>query len=232
MEKPVIPQEYEVEVVSKKELYPGVVHVQIKKPAGLTFRPGQYASFLVPNGRRPFSFVSLPTDNFIDFLIGYTPTGLTRPLVEPLQVGQSFRLLAPYGRFIVNTQDENPLIFIAGGTGIAPIYSQLQYLLPTTSKPVTLFFANYDEARLYFDEEFKQLANQYKNFTYIPCLSKPTPDWHGHIGLVTQLVPQLVSNMAAHTFYVCGSPGLVTDMLTVIKNNQVPDTQIHFERFT
>lgn len=232
MQNVVIPKEYEVEVISKTSLYPRTVHLTVKFPTVPAYIPGQYASFIVPDGRKPFSFVGLPGTDTAEFLVGYNPSGRTQHLIEPLKVGETFHLLSPYGRFTVDKSDSKPIIFIAGGTGIAPIHSQIKDLLTTSPRPFTLIFANYDQPRLYFHKEFTQLAQNHPNFTYIPCLSLPDEAWQGQKGLVTTVVPTLIKALPIHTFYVCGSPGLVTDMIQVLKNNQVPDPQIHFERFT
>ncbi len=232
MQNVVIPKEYEVEVISKTSLYPRTILLKVKFPIVPTYIPGQYASFIEPDTRKPFSFVGLPGTDTAEFLVGYTPDGRTRHLIEPLEVGQRFHLLSPYGRFTVDKSDDKPIIFIAGGTGIAPIHSQIKDLLASSPRPFTLIFASYDQPRLYFHNEFTQLAKEHPNFTYIPCLSQPDEAWQGQRGLVTKLVPTLIKDLPTHAFYVCGSPSLVTDMIQVLKNNQVPEPQIHFERFT
>ena len=229
----IIPKEHTATVVYKEELYPTVFHLQIKNDQSIHFTAGQYASFLIGPHRRPFSFVSLPDEDTIDFLIGYHPDGVTKAFIEPLKTGDQFKLLAPYGRFTIEETTQHPLLFIAGGTGIAPIHGIIKQLLQEKStQSIKLYFANYDEDRLYFRHDFDSWAKANPNFSFIPCLSTPNATWTGKKGLVTEIVPQEIQDLAPYKIYVCGSPGMVTATLAMLKAYNVPDTNIHFERFT
>ena len=229
----IIPKEHTATVVHKEELYPTVFHLQIKNDQSIPFTAGQYASFLIGPHRRPFSFVLVPGEDTIDFLIGYHPDGVTKAFIEPLKVGDQFKFLAPYGRFTIEETTQHPLLFIAGGTGIAPIHGIIKQLLQEKStQSIKLYFANYDEDRLYFRHDFEAWAKANPNFSFIPCLSTPNEAWAGKKGLVTEIVPQEIPDLTPYKIYVCGSPGMVTATIAMLKAHQVPDTNIHFERFT
>lgn len=228
-----IPKEYVLTATAKQQVYTNTYVLKATSPTPIPFIAGQYASFICPDGRKPFSFANTPSESELEFLIGYTPTGKSRGLIEPLQIGQTLTVLAPYGRFVIDKSDTRPIIFIAGGTGIAPIRSQLRQLQESSSTTrTTLFLAGHDEQRLYYHQEFLALAQVSSLFTYIPCLATPQTPWAGKTGLVTSLVPTTISNMPDFTYYVCGSPSLVTDMIATLKKHGVPESQIHFERFT
>lgn len=231
--RPLIPKEYAVTIKEKTTLYPFTIHLKVTSETPIPFRPGQYASFLMGNFRRPFSFASLPTEEHMEFIIGYGEQGATKPFIEPLKVGDSFKLLAPYGQFVLDEQDTRPLLFIAGGTGIAPIHGLIKQALDTAmSQPVILYFANHNEERLYYKQEFEKFAQDYPNFSFRPVLSKPDTTWRGKKGLVTAIIPQNIPNPAGYTAYVCGSPSFVMDVLARLKASGVPKEQIHSERFT
>lgn len=229
----IIPKEHTATVTHKEELCPTVFHLQITNDHSIPFTAGQYASFLIGPHRRPFSFVSLPQEDTIDFLIGYHPDGVTKAFIEPLNIGDQFKLLAPYGRFTVEETNQDPLLFIAGGTGIAPIHGMIKQLLQNKStRPITLYFASHDEDRLYFRNDFEAWAKANANFSFIPCLSTPSTSWIGKRGLVTDIIPQEIPELPNYTIYVCGSPSMVTATIGMLKAHNVPDTNIHFERFT
>lgn len=228
-----IPKEYTVTVTAKEQLYESVWRLQVTSETPVPFTAGQYASFLIGNQRRPFSFASLPEEKTMEFVIGWAPNGIAQDFIEPLLIGETFRLLAPYGRFVLDMAETRPLILVAGGTGIAPIYGLLKQLARQGfPQPVRLFFASYDEERLYYHDELRRLSEQYAHFTYMPCLSKPSSAWSGQQGLVTTIIPDTFNDMPSYTYYVCGSPSFVTATVNVIKTQGVPPAQIHFERFT
>lgn len=230
---PLIPKEYAVTIKEKTTLYPSTIHLKVTSETPIPFRPGQYASFLMGNFRRPFSFASLPTEEHMEFIIGYGEPGVTKPFIEPLKVGDSFKLLAPYGQFVLDEQDTRPLLFIAGGTGIAPIHGHLrQAFKQRLPQPIVLYFASYDEQRLYYRQEFEAFAHTHANFSFRPVLSQPDTTWLGKKGLVTTTIPLAIPTLPDYTCYVCGSPGFVMAVLTMLQENNMPKEHIHSERFT
>lgn len=229
----VLPKEYTVTVAAKITLYPSTIHLKVTSPSPIPYRPGQYASFFMGNARRPFSFASLPSEPAMEFIIGYGQTGATKPFIEPLQVGDTFKLLAPYGQFVLDEQDTRPLLFIAGGTGISPIHGHIKQALANhMPQPIILYFASYDEERLYDNQEFEEFSQAHPNFSFRPTLSTGSPTWGGRRGLVTQVIPQEIANLADYTCYVCGSPSFVVDTLAMLKSGGGSTEHIHSERFT
>src|SRR5436190_9718255 len=98
-----IPKEYSAVLKHKAEIYPDVFFVQIETPEPLPFTPGQYASFLIGDKRRPFSFANKQGSTSSDFLIVTKPQGTTEAYLKNINLGDTVRLLAPYGRFTVDT---------------------------------------------------------------------------------------------------------------------------------
>lgn len=224
----ILPQKYTAKVVKKEQISPKVRWVQLTTDRPIDFAPGQYASFLINNNRRLLSFASLPTDLLIDFVVDISPGGVASQYVLNLKPGDTVQMLAPYGRFIVQTNHQRPYLFIATGAGIAPIRSQLKAIL---GRPATLIFGNHSEEYLLFADEWQELAEQLANFTFIPVLSEPSAAWAGERGLVTEAAPRQIPNLAEHDVYVCGSPAMIKDMLAVLAAHQVPLEHIHAEQF-
>lgn len=228
----VIPKEYSGTVTQKKELYANTFFLSLATPEPLSFTAGQYASFLIGNQRRPFSFAHQPGSKKLDFIIGTRSEGVSHDWIENLKDGDEVHFLAPYGRFVVEA-GTRPLLFIASGTGLAPVRSQLQQILGSSfQRDVYLYFAHYDEERLFLQEEFLELEKQYQNFHYVPCLSKGGSTWNGKGGLVTEIIPSDIPNLSEYSVYVCGSPSIVTAAIAMLERHHVPKEQIHFERFT
>lgn len=223
-----IPKQYAATVVAKEQYGPTLVRLELAPQVPVPFVPGQYASFLIGDKRRPFSFAGLPTEPTLQFVVSTSPKGVGSTYVESLHVGDTVTFLAPYGRFVLQ-YSPRPCVFIATGAGIAPIRTLLLQAL-TTQRKTWLFLGNHNEHYMIFHDEFSRLA-QDGQLTYIPTLSEAKPDWTGQKGLVTTLVPQTIKNLPEHDFYICGSPAMCNDMVAVLETAGVPKTQIYREAF-
>lgn len=227
-----LPQQYTGTIVRQEAISPKVRWMQLTADRPIPFAPGQYASFLIDNNRRPLSFASLPTDKLIDFVVDVSPGGVASKFIANLKPNDEVKMLAPYGRFTLKTTHSRPYLFIATGAGIAPIRAQIKFLL-AQEKPrqLSLIFGNHHEEYLLFAEEWQKLAEQQKNFAFIPVLSEPSESWSGERGLVTEVVPRRVANFADYDVYVCGNPQMVKDTLAMLPGNGVPSVYIHTEQF-
>ncbi len=229
------PRKYTASVVEKKNLTPKVAWLRLYTNAPIPYQEGQYASLVISTARRPLSFASASGSPYIEFIADTSPGGVCSTYVQNLATNDTVELLAPYGRFTLTDADTHPLLFIATGTGIAPIRAQLQAELAnqtTNPKATTLIFGNQDENHILFANELAELAHQHSNFSFIPTLSAPSHAWQGTHGHVTQVVPQLTKNLLAHHLYICGAPRMVTDMVGVLHAHHVPREHIHMEQFT
>ncbi len=228
-----IPRRYDAIVKTKEQVTPTAIRLRLQPKSPIPFTPGQYASFLIGDKRRPFSFASLPTDPELEFIISTAPGGVGSTYAQALQVGDTVAFLSPYGRFVLQPESPRPLIFIATGTGIAPVRVLILQALQTTTPPVslTLFFGNYNERYSIFNEEFIHLSHIQPGFIYVPILSDPTTQWLGAKGWVTQVVPRQITNVPDFDFYICGNPDMVKDMSAVLEQAKVPSTQIYREAF-
>lgn len=227
-----IPREYTARVTETKYLSPKIIFLRVEPQTPVPFVAGQYASFLIEHHRRPLSFANIPTDASIEFIVDISPQGVCSQYVMHCQVGDTIRFLAPYGRFTLKTGDTRPHLFIATGSGIAPIRGHIQQLLhDQTTIPFTLLFGNRHEEYMILHDELTALAQAHPHFTYIPILSEPSPTWQGYKGLVTQATLDLIPSLADYSIYICGSPAMVQDMTAVLRNQGLPLEYVYREHF-
>lgn len=227
----VVPKEYTAQVSGQTNLSPKVLLLQLTSSRPISYTAGQYASFLIGNMRRPFSFASASGDTTIDFVIDVSPDGIGSSYVKQLTIGELVRFLAPYGRFTVS-QDTTPIFFVATGAGIAPIRAQIQQVLQNQDgRPMTLLLGNRDEHHSLFQDEFTALAKRHAQLTFIPTLSQPSPAWTGTHGRVTEFIAQVAESLTRYEFYVCGAPQMVKDVTALLVSHAVPTAQIHSEQF-
>jgi ferredoxin-NADP reductase len=138
------------------------------------------------------------------------------------------RISRPQGGFILH-QPEATTLFLAAGTGIAPIRSMIHWLVRTDdSRAICLIFGARDKESLFFQAEFLDMAKRLPNFRYVPVLSRPHPGWSGSCGYVQHHL-EGVSRGAAGA-YLCGPPSMVESARRSLGALGWQENMIHFER--
>jgi CDP-4-dehydro-6-deoxyglucose reductase len=190
--------------------------VTLKLPASLDFRfhPGQYVDVLLSDGaRRSFSIASPPDHGgFLELHIRLVPGGRFTPQVFHQTAPKAiWRLEGPRGSFSLRDRSV-PLLFVAGGTGFAPIQSMLAALAKEPPPhPVLCYVGARTSAGLYRDAWLRDFAAHHPWLDYRPVLSEPeqSPGWSGRTGLVHRAALSELGNLSAFHAYVCGAPAMV-----------------------
>ena len=196
------------------------IELRLLEPAGITFKPGQFVSFEVPKEgqprplTRPYSIASPPGERErILLVLNLVQGGPGSSYLFGLRVGARTSFKGPAGAFYLRDDGGRDLLFVATGTGIAPIRSMiLAQLQRAPDRPITLFWGLRSQRDLYWQEEWAALATAHPNFSVATTLSRPEPGWQGACGRVTTLVEErmsLVNNLAV---YLCGGSGMIKDV--------------------
>lgn len=204
---------------------PDVMIVSLKLPANqrLQFLPGQYIDILLKDGkRRSFSLANSPHDDeFLQLHVRNYPGGaFTEYVFNEMKIKDMLRFTGPLGSFFLREIHEGTdIIFLASGTGFAPIKSMLEHFFYQQSnvqcdkpKPkMTLYWGVRTKADLYLIDLIEGWQKQHSNFTFIPVLSEPlaTDHWQGRIGLVHEAVMEDFQSLEKHQVYACGAPVMV-----------------------
>lgn len=209
-----------------------ILELVFEKPANFTYTPGQFVQFKIPSSNsfvlRTYSIASHPSENVLRFLVKKLPGGAAAPYFKKMQTGESAEVTAPSGHFILRPRLDAANIFIATGTGLAPVRSLVLESLQKNI-PTKLLFGVRSEADIFWQEDLLALVKQFKNFSYVLTLSQPAGDWTGARGRVTTHVPGLMSPRA--DYYVCGSLPMVKNMRQLLLQQQVVTKKIYFEIF-
>lgn len=203
-------------VAKKEQLSHDVIALHLQLPASerLHFLAGQYLEFILKDGkRRAFSIANAQHDSeFIELHIRVIPGGVFSVYVaNELQEKAILRLEAPFGNFFLREDSSKPIIFVAGGTGFAPVKGIIEHMQHNNIKrDIVLYRGARALDDLYMHDLCEKWAELMPNVTYIPVISEPvaSDNWAGRTGLVHQAVLDDVKDLSAYQAYVCGAPGM------------------------
>jgi len=235
---------YEAKLLHKRPLTYDIIELRIEliDPSTIEFVAGQYIQLESEayNGNdrvmRAYSISSPPSDkNHIELIIRKVPSGIcTTWIFEHLKEEQEISLSGPYGKFRLTDTDAE-IIFIAGGSGMAPIWSILRTLKEKgNTRKATYFFGALTQKDLFFVDELNKLQEELPWFTFIPALSNEPPDsdWKGERGLITEVVARYKPDCTKHEAYLCGSPGMINACIKVVTNAGMPEGNIFYDKFS
>jgi NAD(P)H-flavin reductase len=200
----------------------------------MRFLAGQYGSFIIDQmTRRNFSFTTSPHDpsNF-GICADITPMGPGSIWLMKLKKGDTVDYLGPLGRFTLDAASAHPKVFIATGTGIAPLRSMIIEVLRSRSHiPIALYWGLRFKEDIFWDEEFTAYAASHQNFRYTLTLSRPPAGWIGRKGRVTEHVLREEKYLAKNEYYLCGNRPIINDIQQQLIERGVPENRIKTELF-
>ena len=199
-----------------EKLADDVMALFLKLPANerLQFLPGQYIDFLLKDGkRRSFSLANSPEeDALLELHVRHVPGGqFTDHVFGAMKAKDIMRINGPHGSFFLRESDK-PAIFVAGGTGFAPIKSMLAHAF---HHAIDRHFILYWGARrlhdLYQPDAPARWQSAHPRFDFIPVLDAPAPEdhWPGRTGRVHEAVLADFADLSGYEVYVCGAPVMV-----------------------
>lgn len=203
-----------VKVVEKTLVAPDVVRLALRAARGerLRWLAGQYIDVLVDGGkRRAFSIANAPEDNAqIELHIRHvTGGGFTDWVFRELAVGAVLRIEGPLGTFVPREDSEAPMLFVAGGTGFAPVKAIVEHFLHLgTRRAISVYWGVRNDAEFYLPDIATQWRARKPDLAFVPVYSEAAPDG-ARGGWVHEAVLADHPNLAAHDLYMSGPPALI-----------------------
>ncbi|PXW23102.1 benzoate 1,2-dioxygenase electron transfer component BenC [Paraburkholderia caballeronis] len=197
------------------------------------FLPGQYVNIDVPGSgqHRSYSFSSAPGEAKLGFLIKKIPGGVMSTWLEAAQPGAKLELVGPLGSFYLRGV-ERPLLFLAGGTGLAPFLSMLEALARANSQQkVHLVYGVTRDLDLVLVEAIDAYTAKLPNFSYGTVVADAASS-HPRKGWVTQHIPADALNDGDVDVYLCGPPPMVDAVRKYFDDEGVKPNSFHYEKFT
>ncbi len=227
--------------VEKKEFVaPDVAVLSLKLPAQerLQFMAGQYLDILLKDGkRRSFSMANAPHhDQFVELHIRLIPDGQFSGYVfNEMRDRAILRFEGPLGTFFLREDSDKPIIFMAGGTGFAPIKAVIEHALYThIDREMVLYWGCRSLQDIYMRELPAQWQLEHPNFTFIPVLSDPKAEdnWQGRCGFVHQAIMDDFDSLAGYQIYACGAPIMIELGQKAFVAKGLPEDEFFADSFT
>ncbi|MBF5006751.1 benzoate 1,2-dioxygenase electron transfer component BenC [Diaphorobacter caeni] len=198
------------------------------------FLPGQYVNIHVPGSgqHRSYSFSSAPGAGRMTFLIKHVDSGLMSTwLKESAASGQALKMTGPLGSFYLRPVTR-PLLFLAGGTGLAPFLSMLEVLAAQKSEqPVHMIYGVTRDQDLVLVDRLEDYAKRVPGFTFTTCVADANTA-HERQGYVTQHMPAQALHGGNVDVYLCGPPPMVDAVQKHFKSEGITPASFHYEKFT
>lgn len=169
---------------------------------------------------------------------GEIPPGIASSYIFNLKPGDDVTVSGPYGEFFVQETDRE-MMFIGGGAGMAPMRSHIfnQFHTLKTNRKTSFWYGARSVREMFYDEHFKQIADEFPNFTYNVALSEPQPEdnWTGYTGFIHNVILEnyLKNHPAPEDieYYMCGPPIMNKCVKDMLYNLGVEDEMIRLDEF-
>jgi ferredoxin/flavodoxin---NADP+ reductase len=218
---------YRATVTGRTDLSHDLWTMRIRPEGEFKFSPGQYATLCLTGAarrlERPYSIVSAPHEDELEFFFELVPGGDLTPELHQLQVGDALHMRKTQkGRFTLDIAAGTNHFMVCTVTGVAPFVSFIRTL-----------YRDWNEAKFQGDHQFfllngasrswefgyvkelQKIAAEVTWLKYVPTVSRPWEDakWPGEVGRVDELIRKYTDkwelNAANTVAYLCGHPGMV-----------------------
>lgn len=215
-----------VEVINKKQVTEKVYLVTfgLIEPATIDFRAGQNMMLMVaPGVNRTMSIASPPSEKSAVLMVhDISPMGPGSKWTLGLKVGDKASIVAPTGGVLSFIDSPKKKVMVATGTGVAPFHSMI---LDKPTLPMVLYWGIRFETDIYWKDEFETVM------PFHLVLSKPSENWKGLQGHVTEHVFSMEQDIENSEFYLCGNKAMIEEVRAKLLERNVPKEQIKTELF-
>ncbi|MEY4676557.1 MAG: hypothetical protein RLZZ470_1064 [Pseudomonadota bacterium] len=232
-------QDFQTTVSRIVDLTPTIKAIYLKLDKHLHFQAGQYVQVQIPGveGGRAFSIANTPKQvketGEVELNVRILKDGkATTWLHQQLKTGDKLKISGPYGRFLVRQSAQQPMIFMAGGSGLSSPRSMILDLIASGStQPMTLVYGQRTVEELYYDDEFKALAASHPHFTYVPALSEGSGG-NASKGFVHDVAKaHFKGDFSGHKAYLCGPPAMIESCIAALMQGRLYERDIYTEKF-
>ncbi len=227
-----------VRVAAKTLLGHDVARLRLATTRGDALRrlAGQYLDVLLDDGRRrAFSIANAPSHDHdaIELHVRRVAGGgFTGAVFDTLRVGDELDVEGPLGTFVPREDSERPLLFMAGGTGFAPIKALIEHFLALgTRRPIALYWGARSAAELYLRELPERWARDVAAFRFVPVVSDVEPGDPTRSGLVHEVLLEDQPDLSAFDLYMSGPPAMIDAGRRAFADAGLPEERLYYDSF-
>lgn len=210
--------------------------------SAFNFTPGQYMEWTLPHehvdsrgNRRYFSLASSPTEKELLLAVKfYDPSSSYKKQLQLLPKGGEIIASSLAGDFTLPKNVKKSLVFLAGGIGIAPFRSMIQYIVDKKLQvDIVVFYANRTVEEMVFHETLtKAQANGVKTVYVLTDSHNAPADWVGETGHVdAAMIQKYVPDYTLRTYYISGPQSMVESSRVMLEKFGIPSKQIKQDFF-
>lgn len=212
-----------------------VLRIMLRLPPTADFRsiPGQYIDVIGPAGvRRSYSLANSNTaEKALELHIRAVHGGVMSDYwFKQAKVNDLLRFNGPLGTFFLRSLDQLHLVFLATGTGIAPVKAMLEslsHIAPGQApQPVTVFWGGRTAEDLYFDPQAIPAGHR-----FVPVLSRAAAGWAGVSGYVQNALLATQPDLSRTVVYACGSDAMIRSAKASLLAAGLPDKRFFADAF-
>lgn len=216
-----------------EKLTPDIIRVVLRLPPTASFEyiPGQYLEVIWQGIRRSYSIANAQReDNKLELQIGRVEKGaLSEYWFETAKPNDLLRFEGPLGTFCLRESAANNIVFIATGTGIAPVKAMLEQISQDNelfeNKRILVYWGGRSPENLYWQPEL------IRTIEFIPVLSGNNDDWRGKRGYVQNALLEDNVDLADAVVYACGSESMTLDAKKLLTENGLVLSNFYSDAF-
>lgn len=238
-------QKIEASITSVVPLNSDIVELTLTLERPLTYHAGQFSLLFIPShpvlSKEPRSYslargASTENVDTVQFHVRKVPGGVfTEWLFSEDRIGESVILEGPFGSFAWSEPEskQSKALFIAGGSGYAPVQALLEACRDTASIDATVVYGARTQADIYCADSVQAIQKQWQgSLLFVPILSQEPEDsdWTGLRGFVHDHLQDVVEDLPGHSAYMCGPPPMIDACLGVL-DECIESKNIHYDKF-
>jgi len=210
-----------------------IMQVKLRLPpaSNFEFLEGQFIDIIGPNSiRRSYSIASISSNKEIIILIKRVKGGeFSNYWFNEAKSNNLLRIEGPKGTFFLRDKAK-PLVFLATGTGIAPIISILDGLESdpdfNQTKSISLFWGNREQQDFVWKPNFKKI-----NVDFYPIISRKDDNWKGEIGYVQDVALRISDNARKINVYACGATEMINSAKASFVKSGLSENDFYSDAF-
>jgi CDP-4-dehydro-6-deoxyglucose reductase len=210
-----------------------VIELQLRVPpqSNFKFLPGQYINIIKGDYKRSYSIANNDsTTGIVLFIKNYQGGKFSTYLFNEAKINDLLRMEGPLGTFFYRKTNKTNIIFLATGTGIAPIKSILENMeqnnVEMKDKNIYLFFGGRTQEDIFWEPQFKNI-----NVHFIPVLSRSENNWNGEKGHIQVALITKKIDLSDSVVYACGSVNMIKDAKEITIKNGLPKELFYSDEF-